>query len=108
MFKYHSIKKNKLTLATIWFATLDGEVLQVDGEAYRHPMDDYDEQVAEELALGRALERLGKRLQKRAHNRVAMLDHNKRHSLKAKAEKSKKSKLNQQADNREAFQLIDK
>lgn len=59
------------------------------GTARRHPGDKHDEQVAEFLALGRALENLGKKLQKRANGIVKQNDDNEARQARQKAEATK-------------------
>lgn len=69
-------------------AHLDGgETISAIGEALRHPDDKNDEQLAALLANGRALENLGRKLQKRAQGLVRHNDY--LAALKARHKKAK-------------------
>lgn len=56
---------HKATIAKVSFNTSDLS-LEVTGEALVHPDDDRDEEIGDQLALGRALSALGRRLERRA------------------------------------------
>lgn len=74
-------------------AHLDGgETISAIGEALRHPNDKNDTELATLLANGRALEAMGKRLQRRANGLVRHNDY--------VAEQKEKKKKNPQARTR--------
>lgn len=55
---------------------LENEVVQASGVSRKHPGDKFSPVVAKELAIGRALESLGKKLQKRANGTVKQNEDN--------------------------------
>lgn len=78
-----------ITDVTLPVLANDGSVSRVTatGEAIRHTNDKHDAEVAHDLAVGRALESLGRQLQRRAQGRVDMIAHNTAHSEAAKKAK---------------------
>lgn len=88
-----AIHGSRATVVKLW-VQVNGELIEVCGEALRHPDDKNNEQVATLLANGRALETMGKKLQKRARG---LVKHNddlaalKVHQKKAKANRKRKS-----------------
>lgn len=89
--KYLDVKVTtgkKATIARVEFmdmADRNGNILEAIGEAYCHPSDKFDDTTGEDLALGRALVSLGKKMIKSAESHVAMVDHNRTHSRAARA-----------------------
>lgn len=66
---------------SLWF-----DFIHASGTAVRHPEDKFDREVAENLAIGRALENLGKKLQKRANGVVKQNEDNEARKARQKAE----------------------
>jgi hypothetical protein len=69
--------------ATIAYATYEGgewpftyHMVEATGEAIRHPQDKHNPDVAEQLAVGRAVEALARKLLKRANGMVKCADDN--------------------------------
>lgn len=83
-----AIHGSRATVVKMW-AQVDQEVIEVCGEALRHPEDKNDEELATLLANGRALEIMGKKLQKRARGLVKHND-----DLAALKVRQKKAKNN--------------
>jgi len=73
--------------ATLAFAhvydPLTDEYIHTTGEAIRHPEDKHDPELAEALALGRALGNLSNKLLRRANGRVKCNDDNARKAQQA-------------------------
>lgn len=70
-----------------------GEKIVVKGEALRHPTDRHDEELANLLATGRALELMGRKLTKRAEGLVRHNDHLAAQRQKQKSGKTKRGLL---------------
>jgi hypothetical protein len=69
--EYSIIEDNDAVIASVVFVELQtGETISVTGSSKRDPIDKYDPVVGVNLALGRAFEKLGKKLQKRANGKM--------------------------------------
>jgi hypothetical protein len=79
---------NGVAIATAQIS-VTGEFISASGVSKRHPDDKFSPTVAENLAVGRALESLGKKLQKRADGIVKQSDDIARHKALVKLSASK-------------------
>lgn len=70
-----AVHSNRATVVEVEATLENGEKILVTGDAIRHPTDRDDEELGIMLAHGRALERLGRKLQKRANGRVKHNDY---------------------------------
>lgn len=87
----HCVVSHNAAIAGVSMYTEDFEIIKSSGTAVRHPDDKFDRAVAENLAIGRALESLGKKLQKRGHGVVKQNEDNAARKEKQKADATKKS-----------------
>lgn len=75
---------NDVAIAQV-FMSIDSDFIDASGVARKHPDDKFSASVAEKLAYGRALESLGKKLQKRANGEVKQNEDNARRTPKPEA-----------------------
>lgn len=69
--------------------SLSSECVEASGTSVRHPDDRFDKGVAKNLAIGRALENLGNKLQKRANGVVKQNEDNEARKARQQAEAAK-------------------
>lgn len=82
-----------------WFYNdiVDGGIETVTASAKKDPHDKFDPEIARDLALGRALQKLGRRLEKRANGRIKHNDEvrtSKRENKKKQEKSASKSFTN--------------
>ena len=74
---------HRATIATAVYRTRGGDRISATGETVRHPDDREDPDVAEQLAVGRALEALARKLLRRADGLVRHHEHNRTEKAEA-------------------------
>jgi hypothetical protein len=76
----------------VMFAVIDGKEYRWTGTAKRVPEDKFVPEIGAKLALGRALEKAGRQLQRQANGFVKSMDDNAVHSAQAREARKKESR----------------
>lgn len=76
------ISTSEATIA-ILYIEIDGQEMEFAGTSKRDPSDKHNPEVGQKLAIGRALSKAGRRLERQANGLVACADHNRQQSIEA-------------------------